>query len=78
MSKFGKPMTLKQRRMLCKTVATSDNCLGDYYRLFKQGSKLFPANTYASEYSLTCFLEKELAKVLYQNYKKRKGSIYDG
>ena len=74
----GKVMTLQERRMLCKTVATSDNCLGDYYRLFKQGSKLFPANTYASEYSLTCFLEKELAKVLYQNYKKRKGSIYDG
>ena len=78
MTKFGKPMTLEQRRLLCKTVATSDGCLDDYFRLWRQGRKLYPANTYASEYSLTCFLEKELAKVLYQNYKKRKGSIYDG
>ena len=32
----GKVMTLQERRMLCKTVATSDNCLGDYYRLYRQ------------------------------------------
>ena len=71
----GKVMTLLERRMLCKTVATSDNCLGDYYRLYKQAKKLYPANSYASEYSQTSFLEKELAKVLNNNYKKRKGLL---
>ena len=71
----GTPMTLQQRRMLCKTVATSDGCLNDYFRLWRDGRKLYPANTYASEYSLTCFLEKEVAKVLLKNYKKRKGMI---
>jgi len=75
MSKFGKPMTLQQRRLLCKTVATSDGCLEDYFILWRQERKLYPANTYASEYSLTSFLEKELAKVLYKNYQKRKGVI---
>ena len=54
----GKVMTLQERRMLCKTVATSDNCLGDYYRLYRQAKKLYPANSYASEYSLTSFTLK--------------------
>ena len=71
----GKVMTLQERRMLCKTVATSDNCLGDYYRLYRQAKKLYPANSYASEYSLTSFLEKELAKVLNKNYQQRKGQL---
>ena len=42
----GKVMTLQERRMLCKTVATSDNCLGDYYRLYRLLVKLFPKKKY--------------------------------
>lgn len=71
MKKFGKPLTLQQRRLLCKTCATADGVLDDYFKLWRKGRELFPSSSDKDELGLTRYIEKGLVPILYQAYKQK-------
>lgn len=67
----GTPLTLQQRRLLCKTCATADGALDDYFRLWRKGRELFPTTSESDELALTRYIEKGLAPILLQKFKDK-------
>ena len=63
------PLTLQQRRLVCKNVATSEGVLTEYFQIWRKSRELFPED---KELFQTTYIEQKLAKVLYNVYQDRK------